>query len=233
MSSTVSPSTDLFVPERSAGGPGVVRVSARFGVVFAVLQLVVMVAFSTMILPRGGSPTDPVLERGAHILGARDLYVAGNYALALSCLLLLGFLGVVSLRLRSADTTGVLATVAVAAGTLVAVIWPLAAVIHSVFLGIADAGADIRILAGADAIAPFCLALTALARCFFVAAIVLALRATGEHVVLRRTGVAVVVLSLLGSATMVVGEAFPALALSSLGFEVWVGVLAWRWLRTA
>ena len=38
-------------------------------------------------------------------------------------------------------------------------------------------------------------------------------------------------LSVVGSATLVAGELFPLLALSSLGYELWVGVLAWHWLR--
>ena len=39
---------------------------------------------------------------------------------------LLGFLGAVHVRLRRVDPSGVLSTVAVAAGTLLALVWPLA-----------------------------------------------------------------------------------------------------------
>jgi hypothetical protein len=38
-------------------------------------------------------------------------------------------------------------------------------------------------------------------------------------------------LSLLGTATLVNGAIFPLLALSTLGYEVWVGGVAWHWLR--
>jgi hypothetical protein len=46
-----------------------------------------------------------------------------------------------------------------------------------------------------------------------------------------RTAVVVLVLSLAGSATLVSGALFPLLALSTLGYELWVGALAWHWLR--
>jgi hypothetical protein len=215
----------------TAGGPDVVRLSTRFGVAFAVCQIAVLVMFSIFVLPKGGSPTDPVLERGRHILDAHTFYVVGNYGLALSGMLILGFLGAVAVQLRRADPTGVLAPVAVAAGSLLALIWPLAAVVHDVFLGIADTGADLRILAGADAIAPYSLALSVFPRVFFLGAIVLALRSAGSSPTLQRTGAVIAGLSLLGSGTVVVGALFPLLALATLGFEVWVGALAWHWLR--
>jgi len=39
------------------------------------------------------------------------------------------------------------------------------------------------------------------------------------------------VISAVGSATLVTGALFPLLALSTLGYELWVGALAWHWLR--
>jgi hypothetical protein len=39
------------------------------------------------------------------------------------------------------------------------------------------------------------------------------------------------VLSLVGSATLLTGALFPVLALGTLGYEIWVGALAWHWLR--
>lgn len=226
---------NIVQPDTSAvtvgTGPDVSRLSNRFGLAFAVGQITLLVMFSIFVLPRGGSPTDPVLERGSRILDAHTYYIVGNYGLALSGMLILGFLGAVALRLRQAEPTGVLASVAVAAGCLIALIWPLAAVLHDVFLSIAGSGADLRILAGADAIAPYSLALSTLPRVFFVGAIVLGLRASGSSPLLQRAGAVVAGVSLLGSATVVVGAVFPLLALATLGFEVWVGALAWHWLR--
>lgn len=207
------------------------RLSTRFGVAFTLCQLVVMVAMAVVVLPHGGAPDDPALERGRNVLDAADLYRAGNYAFMVSGVLLLGFLGAVSARLRRVDASGALATVAVAAGTLLAVIWPFAGVLHDVALDTAEAGTDPRILGGWDAVAPYSLAFSVLPRVFLVGALVLALRAAGTSTWLPRTGVVVLVLSIVGSATLVTGALFPLLALSTLGYELWIGALAWHWLR--
>jgi hypothetical protein len=207
------------------------RISTRFGLAFSLGQLVVLVATALFVLPHGGSPGDPALERGQSVHAAADIYRVGNYVFMISGSLLLGFLGAVQVRLRRVDGSGTLSTVAVAAGTLLAVIWPLAGMLHDVALDAAGAGADLRILAGWDAVAPYALAFSVLARVFFVGAIVLGLRLAGGAPWLVRSGVVLLVLALAGSATLVVGDLFPLLALSTLGYEIWVGVVAWHWLR--
>lgn len=214
-------------------GLDVTRISTRFGVAYAVCQVAAMILISIVVLPHGGLPTDSALERGQGVLDAADVYRVGNYVLIVAGVLLLGFLGAVQARLRQVDRSGALATVAVAAGTLIALIWPLSGVLHDVALEAAAAGtdSDLRTLAGWDAIAPYSLAFSVLPRLFFVGALVLGLRAAGSNPWLQRTGVVILVLSLAGSATLIEGGLFPLTALSTLGFEVWVGVLAWRWLR--
>jgi hypothetical protein len=216
-----------------ATGNAMARVSARFGIAFTVCQLTVMVAMAVFVLPHGGSPSDPALERGHNVLDAESLYRAGNYVFMLAGMLLLGFVGVVHAKLRSVDASGVLATVGVAAGTLLAFAWPFAGVLHDVALDTATAGADVRILAGWDAVAPYSLAFSVLPRLFFVGAIVLGLRISGSAPWLQRIGIVLLPVSLVGSATLVSGALFPVLALSSLGYELWVGAVAWHWLRTS
>ncbi|MGO4258565.1 hypothetical protein [Marmoricola sp. RAF53] len=213
--------------------PALTRFSARFGIAFTVCQVAVMVAMATLVLPHGGSPNDPAVERGHGVLDAENAYRIGNYVFMAAGSLLLGFLGAVHLRLRKVDPSGVLSTVAVAAGTLLALIWPLAAVLHDVALDTAADGTDIRILAGWDAVAPYSLAFSAFARIFFVGAVVLGLRATGGTPWLVRTGVALLPLSLIGTATTLTAAAFPVLALGTLGYELWVAAVAWHWLRTS
>jgi hypothetical protein len=209
------------------------RLSARFGVAFTVCQLGVMVLMAVFVLPHAGSPNDPVLERGHNVLDAEDVYRYGNYVFMLAGSLLLGFMGAVHVKLRKADASGVLATVAVGAGTLLTLIWPFAAVLHDVALDTAVDGADLRILAGWDAIAPYSLAFSVLPRLFFVGAVVLGLRMTGSAPWLQRIGLILLPLSLVGSATLVAGAVFPVLALSTLGYELWVGAVAWHWLRSS
>ena len=230
-SAELTPSVDA--PPEIAPGTDPVRLSTWFGLAFTVCQLAVMVVMVVVVLPHGGRPSDPALGRGQSVLAAADLYRAGNFAFMAAGSLLLGFLGAVHVRLRRVDRTGTLATVAVAAGALLALIWPLGGLLHDVALETAAAGTDLRILGGWDAVAPFSLAFSVFARVFFVGSIALALRATGRAPWLVRTAAVIVVLSLAGSATLVSGAMFPLLALSSLGYELWVGALAWHWLRAA
>jgi hypothetical protein len=207
------------------------RISTRFGLAFSLGQIAVLVAMAVLVLPHGGSPDDPALQRGRNVHDAAGIYQAGNYVFMISGSLLLGFLGAVQGRLRRADPSGTLATVAVAAGALLALIWPLAGMLHDVALDTARAGADLRILAGWDAVAPFALAFSVFARVFFLGAIALGLRAAGGSTWLVRSAVVLIVLALVGSGTLVNGALFPLLAVSTLGYEIWVGVLAWHWLR--
>jgi hypothetical protein len=207
------------------------RLSTRFGVAFSICQLLVLVAMAVFVLPHGGSPTEPPLQRGRNVDDAASIYQAGNYVFMISGSLLLGFLGAVQARLRRLDGSGALATVAVGAGVLLAVVWPLAGMLHDVALETARMGTDLRILAGWDAVAPYALAFSVFARVFFVGAIVLGLRIAGGATWLVRSGVVLLVLSLVGSAMLVAGALFPLLALSTLGYELWIGALAWHWLR--
>ena len=159
----------------------VTRLSARFGLAFAAGQLSVMIAMAVFVLPNVGSPGDPALERGHAILDAETAYRLSNYAFMVSGTLLLGFLGAVHVRLRRVDASGVLSTVAVAAGTMLALVWPLAGVLHDVALDAAAGGTDVRLLAGWDSIAPYSLAFSVLPRVFFIGALVLGLRMAGRR----------------------------------------------------
>ena len=53
----------------------------------------------------------------------------------------------------------------------------------------------------------------------------------GESPWLQRIGLAILPLSLIGSATLVADWMFPVLAISTLAYELWVGAVAWTWLR--
>ncbi|GAA3816454.1 hypothetical protein [Nocardioides panacisoli] len=225
-------STTIDSPARATGGAiDATRLSTRFGVAYAVCQLLTLVGFSIFVLPHAGSPSDSALERGHRVDDASEIYRVANYLFVVSGALLVGFLGAVSTRLRRIDASGTLAAVALAAGTLLGVIWPLAGVLHDVALDAAADGADLRLLGAWDAVAPYSLAFSALPRLFFVGAIVLGLRAAGTSPWLVRTGCVLLVLSAIGSATLVAGALFPLLALGTLGYELWVGAVAWHWLR--
>src|SRR4051812_48578739 len=99
-----------------ADAAALTRLSARFGLAFTACQLLVMVAMGVFVLPHVGAPGDPPLERGRDILDVETAYRMSNYAFMVAGTLLLGFLGAVHVRLRRVDPSGVLSTVAVAAG---------------------------------------------------------------------------------------------------------------------
>ncbi|MCY4726846.1 hypothetical protein NYO98_11210 [Nocardioides sp. STR2] len=207
------------------------RLSAGFGIAFALGQLLVMTGMSVLVLPHVGAPGDPAAQRGQDILDVETAYRVSNYAFMVAGTLLLGFLGVVHVRLRRADASGVLSTVAVAAGSLLALVWPFAGVLHDVATGAAAEGTDVRLLAGWDAVAPYSLAFSVFPRLFFVGALVVGLRLAGTSPWLQRIGLVLLPVSLLGSATLLTDALFPLLALSTLAYELWVGALAWQWLR--
>lgn len=228
MTTTLDRGTSPAVTENT-----LTRWSAGFGIAFTACQLLVMVAMGIFVLPHVGAPGDPPLERGQDILDVETAYRVSNYAFMVAGTLLLGFLGAVQVRLRRVDPSGVLATVAVAAGTMLALVWPLAGVLHDVAMGAAAEGTDVRLLAGWDAIAPYSLAFSVFPRLFFVGALVLGLRFAGTSPWLQRTGLVLLPLSLLGSATLLADAFFPLLALSTLAYELWVGAVAWHWLRSS
>jgi hypothetical protein len=209
------------------------RLSARFGLAFAICQLTVMVGMSVLVLPKGGSIGDSPTHWGHDVLDAEAWYRAGNYAFVLAGSLLIGFLGAVHVKLRRAETSGALAAVGVGSGVILSLVWPYAAVLHDVALDVATTGSDVRILAGWDSIAPYSLAFSVLPRLFFVGAIVIALRLSGEAPRLQRIGVALLPVSLVGTATLLFGGLFPLLALSTLAYELWVGAVAWHWMRSS
>ncbi|MFT3874106.1 MAG: hypothetical protein QM714_15930 [Nocardioides sp.] len=240
MSTTTSPIATPKTPVAAVTPPDPVsadaqltRISARFGLAFTICQLAVMIGMSIFVLPKGGTLGDTPTHWGHDVLDAETWYRAGNYAFVLAGTLLIGFLGAVHVKLRRADPSGALAAIGVGSGVLLALIWPYAAVLHDVALDVAMKGTDVRMLAGWDSIAPYSLAFSVLPRLFFIAVVVAALRLTGEAVWLQRIGIALLPVGLIATATLMFGGLFPILALSTLGYELWVGAVAWHWLRTS
>ena len=108
-----------------------------------------MVGMSIFVLPKEAARPDPSVQ-GHHVPEAADAYRIGNYVFMVAGVLLLGFLGAVHVRLRRADATGTLATVALAAGALLAFGVALRCGPPRRRLDAADKGTDVRLLAGWD-----------------------------------------------------------------------------------
>lgn len=201
------------------------RLTLGSGLAYVVIQLVMMVGFAVLILPLGGSPDAPPLEHGAKVLQVAERYRLGNFLMLLPAPFLLVFLGGAYTALRR-SVGSEFGLVAALSGTLVALIWPLSAILHDVALDTARFGTDLRILAGEDAIAPYALALSAVFRAVLLFALALGARAERSFPrLLAPLGMVVAALGLVGSGVLVSGGLFPVLALSTLLFELWLG--AW------
>jgi hypothetical protein len=204
------------------------RAGLLSGIGFAVLQLGAMLLFGLLILPRLGPMDATIAQRAAAYAEQGDLLRLGNYLLTLPTPLFLFFLGALFTGVRRAEGDGgPLAMAAVAAGAAMAMIWPLAAILSDIGIDIALAGGDAATVASLDAIAPYSLALSALPRMVLLLTVSAALL---YHELAPRwigwLGVAAGLLSLVGTATLVVHALFPLLALSTLFFELWIIVLS-------
>lgn len=208
------------------------RAALASGVAYAALQIAAMLLFGALILPAGGPPDLPAAEKAARVLAHADTYRLGNFLMLLPVPFLIVFLGGLFAALRRAEGGPVLGIAAVAGGALVALVWPLAAVLHDVALEAARLGADPAVLAGFDAIAPYSLALSAVPRAVLVLAVAAAVRWHGlAPRALGTLGLIVALLGLVGTATLVNAALFPVLALSTLLFEVWMAALCLHLLR--
>jgi hypothetical protein len=126
--------------------------------------------------------------------------------------------------MKGGDNT--LATAAVTSRAIVAILWPLSAVLNNLGIDIAQVGGDAATIVALDAIGPYMLALSTLPRAILLAAVSVGLR-YGRFIPrwLGWLGLVLAVVSLVGSAAMLVGELFPVLALGTIFFEVWILLL--------
>src|SRR5262249_42033573 len=141
------------------------------GIVYALLQLVAFAYFGVAVLPHFAPIAAPAAERAAAVAKLGGALRLGNYLLALPTPFFLIFVGGVFTSLRrlppNAQTP---AAIALVAGTAMALIWPLGAIISDIELDIAQAGGDVTTVSALDAIAPYTLALSAFARAVLIGA---------------------------------------------------------------
>jgi len=204
------------------------------GLVYALAQLGAVVFFAMAILPRFAPVDAAPLARAAAIkeLGATLRFA--NFLLMLPIPFFLVFVGAAFSLLRKLEGgSDVIAATALAAGSAMALMWPLGAVISDLELDLAQAGGDAVTVSVLDAIAPYSLALSAFARAVLVLALSVPVLKMGKGLrVTGWSGIAVAILSLVGTTTLVFGAAFPILALSTLLFDVWLFAFCLLWLRS-
>jgi hypothetical protein len=202
------------------------------GIAFSVSQLAVMLYFVILVLPQMGPP-DAVAQHIAFYTQHGATLRLGNYLMTLPMPFFLLFLGGLSGVLRrTEDGDSTLATAAISSGAIAAVLWPLSAVLNNIGLDIAQAGGDTATIMALDAIGAYMLALSALPRAVLLAAASVGLL-QGRFMPrwLGWLGLLLAVASLAGSATLVVSQLFPVLALGTLLFEVWILLLSIVLLR--
>lgn len=203
------------------------RLALVSGILFVALQLSAMIYFITLVFPRMGPP-EAVEQHLAFYRQHGEVLRLGNYLLVLPTPFFLLFLGGLSGILRRAeDGKGGLTTTAITSGAIVAILWPLSAVLNNIGIDIAQSGGDRATIVALDAVGPYMLALSALPRATLLAATatVLLYRQLAPRWV-GWIGLGLGVISVIGSATLVLAALFPVLALSTLLFELWILVLS-------
>ncbi len=209
------------------------RFSLASGIIYAIGQVGALTYFAVRVFPQMGPP-DATAQHVAFYTQQGPVLRLGNYLLMLPMPFFFFFLGGLFGVLRRVQGSSTLSVSAVTAGAAVAVLWPLSAVLNTIAIDIAQAGGDAATIIALDAIGAYALALSALPRA------VLLLATAGVFFHDQRTprwiawsGFALALLSLGGTATLVVGDLFPLLALGTLLFEVWIVALSMVLLRSA
>ncbi|HEX7794487.1 MAG TPA: hypothetical protein VF456_09065 [Vicinamibacterales bacterium] len=210
------------------------RLSMMSGILYALAQLGAFVFFAIAILPRFAPVDAAPLVRAAAVKELGETLRVANFLLMLPIPFFLFFVGGAFSLLRKLEGgSDVLAATALAAGSAMALMWPLGAVISDLELDLAQAGGDAITVSVLDAIAPYSLALSAFARVVFVTALSVPILKLGKRLSLTAwTGIVIGILSLVGTTTLVFAAAFPVLALSTLLFDVWLLVFCVVWLRS-
>ncbi len=201
------------------------RPALASGALFGVLQIVAIV-FTTMFvlskLPPVGAPLNEwgeALSRLPKMTGS-----IANYLLLLPVPFFLLFLGGLYGVLRRAEGgSGALATSILGAGLTMAMTWPFGILIAGLSTDIVASGGDVATAYMLDGMAPFSLALSAFPRTVLLAATSLLLLGSGlAPRWIGWLGLALALVSFIGTGMFLMGDLFPILALSTLIFDLWV-----------
>jgi hypothetical protein len=211
------------------------RISLGSGIAFMVAQIAALTFFTTMVLPKMPAIDAPVRDRADFFVEHGDLLILTNYLLVIPMLFFLLFLGGMYSFLRQVEAeANTLSAIALAAGVAMVIIWPLGLVISNIGVEIAREGGDPATVAALDAMPPYTLALSAFPKAALLAAASVAIL---QSRVMQRWvawgGIAVAGITLIGSATLLVGDVFPLLGIASLFFYFWVGAFSLALLRRA
>lgn len=207
------------------------RLALASGIAFSLLQFASEIFAAAAIFPRKPAMDAPPAEHAAHYAQDGTLYLIGNYLIALPAPFFILFVAGLYTSLRRAGG-GALATAVAGAGVAAAMMWPFGCMLTNLGHFIAKNGGDAATVVALDGLAPLSLALGALPRALLLAGAGVVLLASGRAPRwLGWTGCALGLLSLAGSATLVVGTMFPVLMIGTMLFEIWVIALSVSLLR--
>ncbi len=209
------------------------RLALASGLLFVVVQIAT-VAFNVAFFLTRHPPMDASPQETARGFAEHATMVEiGTYLYVLHLPFLLLFLGGLFGVLRRAEGgSGVLSVSALGAGIAMAVIASMGAVVSSLTPTIGQLGGDAATVKAIDAMTPLALALSAFPRAVLLvatSAVLLEGRIAPRWI--GWTGLALSLISLVSTGTLVAPELFPFLALGTLLFVVWVLALTVALLR--
>ncbi len=211
------------------------RPALASGIVFAVLQIAAIVFATVFLLSKLPPVGAPLPEWAEALMQIPTMTVnIANYLLLLPVPFFLLFLGGLFGVLRRAEGgSGALSVSVLGAGIAVAVTWPFGILIAGISSSIVAASGDLATAFALDGMAPFSLALSAFPRTvLLVATSLLLLDRRLAPRWMGWVGLALALVSLIGTAMLLVGDLFPVLALGTLLFELWVLALSVSLVRS-
>lgn len=211
----------------------VVRFGIASGILFALLQLAVLIFLTANVLSSLPGPTAPAVERAAAFIEHAEPLRLGNYLMLLPVPFLLCFAAAAAEVLFRKISMGLgVPLLIVASAASMAMLWPIGGAISTIALLIAQNGGDAVVVSSLDAIAPYTLALSAVPRSTLIAGISAGM--LGGRIGpawIAQAGFGLALLSLAGTAVLADDRFFPVLALSTLLFLGWVIVVSASLLR--
>jgi hypothetical protein len=190
------------------------------GMMFAFLQLAVLIYVGITLLPLLGPPTTPAVQRFEAFAKYADRFKTSNYLMTLPIPFFLLFLGGIMFHFR--DLNESLKTIlftSILSGVAFIMIWPMGAVISSIGIDIATAGGDKVTVGVFDGIAPYSLGLSSVPKavCLFTLAIILK-----DRKWLSLSGYIVAFINFAGSFLIANGNFFPVCMFGNLLSLVWI-----------
>ena len=205
------------------------RPALASGIVFAVLQIAAIVFATVFLLSKLPPVGAPLAEWAAALVRIPTMTVnITNYLLLLPVPFFLLFLaGLFGVLRRAEGGSGTLAVAVLGAGIAMATTWPMGILIAGLSSDIVADGGDLATAWALDGMAPFSLALSAFPRTVLLVATSLLLLGSGlAPRWLGWLGLALALVSVIGTAMLLVGDLFPVLALGTLIFDLWVLALS-------